>query len=84
MPLFDFTCRTCGRQFEALVRAGHPPACPDCGGVDLQQELPTFAVKTADRSQAAAAANRHKHAVQGHKDTIVREAEAEKHRHEDH
>ena len=84
MPLFDFTCRTCGRQFEALVRTGYPPACPDCGGVDLQQELPTFAVKTADRSQAAAAANRHKHAVQGHKDTMAREAEAEKHRHEDH
>jgi hypothetical protein len=35
-------------------------------------------VKTAERSQAAAAANRHKHAVQGHKDTVVREAEAEK------
>jgi len=84
MPLFDFTCRTCGRQFEALVRAGHPPACPACGGVDLQQELPTFAVKTAERSQAAAAANRHKYAVQGHKETIAREAEAEKHRHEDH
>lgn len=84
MPLFDFTCRGCQNTFEALVRAGHPPVCPGCGGTDLEQQLPTFAVKTPERSQAAAAANRHKYAVQGHKDTVAREAEAEKHRHEDH
>lgn len=84
MPLFDYTCRACNTTFEALVRPGHPPACPSCGGVDLEQQLPTFAVKTADRSQAAASANRHKYAVEGHKETIAREAEAEKHRHEDH
>lgn len=84
MPLFDFSCRACGREFEALVRAGHPPACPACGGADLEQKLPTFAVKTPERSQSAAAANRHKYAVQGQKETAEREREAEKHRHEDH
>ena len=84
MPLFDFTCRACRATFEALVRSGHPPACPNCGSADLEQHLATFAVKTSERSQAAAAANRHKHAVQGHKETMAREAEAEKHRHEDH
>jgi putative FmdB family regulatory protein len=84
MPLFDFTCRSCGRLFEALVRAAHPPACPGCGGTDLERQLPAFAVKTADRSRAAAAANRHKHAVQGHKDTMAREADAAKHKREDH
>ena len=84
MPLFDFACRGCRTEFEALVRTGHPPVCPSCGGTDLEQKLPTFAVKTAERSQAAAAANRHKYAVAGHKETIAREVEAEKHRHEDH
>jgi putative FmdB family regulatory protein len=84
MPLFDFTCRACNATFEALVRAGHPAVCPSCGGSDLEQHLASFAVKTAERSQAAAAANRHKYAVEGHKETIAREAEAEKHRHEDH
>jgi putative FmdB family regulatory protein len=84
MPLFDFTCRACSREFEALVRTGHPAVCPASGSVELDQKLPTFAVKTAERSQAAAAASRHKYAVQGHKETIAREAEAEKHRHEDH
>lgn len=84
MPLFDFTCRGCGRSFEALVRAGHPPACPDCGSSDLAQHLAAFAVKTADRSQAFAAANRHKHALKGAEQTRVLEEEAERHRKEDH
>lgn len=84
MPLFDFRCRACGREFEALVRAGQPPACPVCRSGDLERQLSLFAVKTPDRSKAAAAANRHKHAVQGARDTAVREAEAAKHRDEDH
>ena len=84
MPLFDFVCRSCGARFEALVRTGHPPICPSCQSTDLEQQLTTFAVKTSDRSQAAAAASRHRHAVQGHKDTAERERDAEKHRKEDH
>lgn len=82
--MFDFTCRACGRVFEALVRTGHEPACPGCGATDLERQLPTFAVKTPDRSQAAAAATRHKYAVKGAQENRVREAEAEKHRDEDH
>ena len=84
MPLFDFTCRGCGHAFEALVRAGHATVCPSCGASDLERQLSAFAVKTPERSQAAAAANRHKYAVQGAQETRVREAEAAKHRDEDH
>jgi hypothetical protein len=46
--------------------------------------MPLFDFTCRGCSQAAASANRYKHAVQGHKDTMAREAEAEKHRHEDH
>ena len=84
MPLFDFNCRSCGHQFEALVRAGQAPVCPACGAPDPERQLSAFAVKTAERSQAAAAANRHKYAVKGAEENRVREAEAEKHRDEDH
>ena len=84
MPLFDFTCRACGQTFEALVRTGHETKCPGCSSVDLERALPTFAVKTPERSQAAAAANRHKYAVRGAQETRIREEEAAKHRDEDH
>jgi len=84
MPLFDFICRGCGHEFEALVRAGHPPACPSCGSAELDRKLASFAVKSADRSAAAAAANRDKYAKIGYQENLVREAEAKHHRDEDH
>jgi putative FmdB family regulatory protein len=84
MPLFDFHCRACRRAFEALVRAGYPPACPSCNSTDLERQLPAFAVKTPERSKAAAAANRHRYAVQGQKDTAARNVEAARHKREDH
>ena len=84
MPLFDFSCRGCGREFEALVRAGHPPVCPGCGGTHPDQKPAGFAVKTAERTQAFAAANRRKYSEIGYKESVVREAEAKKHRDEDH
>lgn len=39
MPVFDFHCRGCGHAFEALVRAGREPACPGCGGRDLERRI---------------------------------------------
>ena len=30
MPIYDFACRGCGEQFEALVDAAARPACPVC------------------------------------------------------
>lgn len=46
MPLFDFKCRQCGREFEALVRTGQGATCA-CGSVDLEQLPPGFAVSSS-------------------------------------
>jgi len=46
MPLFDFRCRQCGQEFEALVRAGHSVACA-CGCRDLEQLASGFAVSSS-------------------------------------
>ena len=43
MPLFEYECHACGKQFEALVRADAKPACPSCGGTKLEKLLSTFA-----------------------------------------
>ncbi len=29
MPLFDFRCKKCGAEFEALVLGGIKPSCPN-------------------------------------------------------
>jgi len=44
MPLYEYECQQCGRQFEALVRGTAKPACPSCQGTDLTRLLSVFAV----------------------------------------
>lgn len=49
MPLYDYLCRGCGHEFEALVRAGgDAPACPECHSADLERLLSTFAMTSED------------------------------------
>ena len=50
MPLYDFLCRACGLEFEALVMGGRPPACPHCGSSDLQKRMSSFSARTGGRS----------------------------------
>jgi putative FmdB family regulatory protein len=46
MPLFDYKCRDCGREFEALVRGGRGATC-SCGSIDLEQLPSGFAVSSS-------------------------------------
>lgn len=44
MPIFEYACQGCGREFETLVRSSSPPPqCPSCQGTDLHKKLSTFA-----------------------------------------
>lgn len=44
MPIFEYRCRACGKEFETLVRASGPaPECPGCHGQDLAKKLSSFA-----------------------------------------
>lgn len=46
MPLFDFVCRACGEEFEALVMGNDKPDCPRCQSADLKKQMSTFAMRT--------------------------------------
>jgi putative FmdB family regulatory protein len=39
MPLFEYECRQCGHQFEALVIGSRTPACPKCKSEDLEKRV---------------------------------------------
>ena len=55
MPLFEYACRGCGRQFEAFVTGGRAAACPACAGTDLQKRLSSPGlVGAAGRKETAA------------------------------
>lgn len=47
MPIYEYACQDCGREFEALVRAGTVPACPACASTALEKKLSVFATSGA-------------------------------------
>ena len=53
MPLFEYACRACDHQFEALVRASETPACPSCRSTELERRLSVFAAHTNGSSASA-------------------------------
>jgi putative FmdB family regulatory protein len=84
MPLYEYQCRACGRQFERLVRTGDQPDCPGCRGRDLERLLSHVSVSSEHTRQlsfnkAREAAKR----VQRDKDVAQAEYE-KKHREEGH
>jgi putative FmdB family regulatory protein len=46
MPLYDYHCKKCGHEFEALVRTGDTPSCGECGSTELERLMTSFAVST--------------------------------------
>jgi putative FmdB family regulatory protein len=44
MPIFEYVCKGCGHEFEAIVRGSQKPQCPKCESARLQQKLSVFAV----------------------------------------
>ncbi len=44
MPMFEYECRHCGREFETLVTASRQPECPDCHGRELEKLVSVFGV----------------------------------------
>ena len=49
MPLYEYSCNKCGKQFEKLVSMSNrdkPQKCPSCDSEDTQKLMSTFATKS--------------------------------------
>jgi putative FmdB family regulatory protein len=58
MPLYEYTCRSCGHRFEVLQRMGAGSAglaCPRCSMRRPRRELSTFAAATGGGREESAA-----------------------------
>ena len=44
MPIFEYICKECDHQFEALVYGNQKAECPKCHGSKLAPQLSVFAV----------------------------------------
>lgn len=48
MPIFEFTCATCGEEFEELVRNSSDTSqvsCPQCSSDQVKKKVSLFAAK---------------------------------------
>ncbi len=56
MPIYEYACQDCGREFEALVRSDTVPECPKCHSIQLEKKLSVFATGNAAPEAAPMAA----------------------------
>ena len=54
MPIYEYACKECRCEFEALIRSDTVPECPRCRSTRLEKQLSVFAT-AASTSQAAPA-----------------------------
>lgn len=53
MPIYEYACAACGKEFEKLVRMSAPaPECPNCKSTDLRKKLSAFAAVSGTASAA--------------------------------
>ncbi len=54
MPIFEYVCKECDHQFEALVYGKEKAECPKCHGRKLVPQLSVFAVSAKSAASSAA------------------------------
>ena len=55
MPIYEYVCKSCGRQFEMLRLSSNgfkDVACPECGSSKAAKQLSTFAAAVSGPSTA--------------------------------
>jgi putative FmdB family regulatory protein len=46
MPIYEYSCKACGHEFEALIRGQKTPACPSCESEELERLLSLPRIKS--------------------------------------
>ena len=53
MPIYEYSCASCGEKFEVLHRTADQQAkCPACGSGEVERLLSTFAARVAAKMPA--------------------------------
>jgi len=70
MPIYEYKCKGCGHEFEALVRTSDVPECPSCKSTDLDRLLSLPVVKSESTKAQSLKAARKRDKAQGTERTI--------------
>lgn len=55
MPIFEYTCRDCGKSCELIVRSSEKPVCEHCGSRNLHKNFSVFSAHAAKSEGPACA-----------------------------
>ncbi len=53
MPIFEYICKQCDHEFEAIVYGGKKAECPKCQSKQLAPQISVFAVEAKGTSSSA-------------------------------
>jgi putative FmdB family regulatory protein len=53
VPLYEYVCSRCRRQFEELVLGHEQPHCPGCGAAEVERILSVVNASTTSKASAA-------------------------------
>jgi putative FmdB family regulatory protein len=56
MPIFEYVCKECNHEFEAIVYGSQKADCPKCHGKKLTTQLSVFAVSSKGASSTGSEA----------------------------
>jgi putative FmdB family regulatory protein len=65
MPIYEYVCRSCSHEFEALVRGSKPPSCPQCKSEELEKKFSLPALKSDTTRDLAMRAAKKRDKAQG-------------------
>jgi putative FmdB family regulatory protein len=71
MPLYEFSCRSCGQDFIELVRSISTDlnvSCPGCGSKELQKKISTFTYNASESTRLERAGSPEKPSPDYYKD----------------
>ena len=57
MPIFEYICKECHHEFEALVYGKEKAECPKCHAKKLEQQLSVFAVSAVSTKGSSPSAS---------------------------
>ena len=52
MPIYEYACKSCGHEFEELIRGTEQPDCPKCGKSEVERQLSVLSAHTAGAAKS--------------------------------
>ena len=65
MPIYEYSCKSCGHRFETLILGKEEAVCPNCSGKDLERLMSTSYGKAGSVSDLAMRAAKKRDQRQG-------------------